>query len=564
MGRGIVSGAIWGAIASVLILAVASLLAGQPAGNAPPEAPQVAAPEAGMVAEPGAAPETETPAVSAEETSGETPEVAVAPEVEASAPRADTEPGPAPVAGEIADHLAAPEAGNAPDLAGSGETPVLPNPQSRVPQAPGAEETASISSDPAQPAAPEIETAEALPDPDEEIAAVEEPPVAVADPVVAAEDPAGGAVADPETSAEEASAAESAPPGAPDAAEVAPETAQVAEADTGAEPGAVPPEAEPESAATPDEAPETETAENVTPEPAETESAAPATETADAETTESEPAMPRVALAGEESGLPGADTGVVVRRLGGQTPEPTPAPEETDEVLTVEELPDDAPALVRYAETFENAAGLPTMAIVIVDDGSLDGAVTALGGLPFPVSVGVDPGRSGAAESAAAYRAAGFEVVAVPTLPEGASPSDVEVTLGAAFETLPEAVALLDAGEAGLRGPGAVAAQAMAALAAEGRGFVTVSQGLNAPLRAAEAAEVPSAVILRDLDGDGQEARVIRRFLDQAAFRARQESGVVMLARARPDTISALILWGTANRRGQVALVPVSAILRGE
>ena len=71
-------------------------------------------------------------------------------------------------------------------------------------------------------------------------------------------------------------------------------------------------------------------------------------------------------------------------------------------------------------------------------------------------------------------------------------------------------------------------------------------------------------VDVRDLDAEGQDARVIRRFLDQAAFRARQESGVVMLGRVRPDTISALILWGTANRAGQVALVPVSAVLRGE
>jgi len=49
--------------------------------------------------------------------------------------------------------------------------------------------------------------------------------------------------------------------------------------------------------------------------------------------------------------------------------------------------------------------------------------------------------------------------------------------------------------------------------------------------------------------------------MDQAAFKARQESGVVLLGRVRPDTISALNLWGNANRAGQVAMAPVTAVL---
>jgi polysaccharide deacetylase 2 family uncharacterized protein YibQ len=52
----------------------------------------------------------------------------------------------------------------------------------------------------------------------------------------------------------------------------------------------------------------------------------------------------------------------------------------------------------------------------------------------------------------------------------------------------------------------------------------------------------------------------VRRFVDQAAFRARQVSGVVLVGRVRPDTISALIWWGMANQDDQVAVVPVSAV----
>ena len=98
-------------------------------------------------------------------------------------------------------------------------------------------------------------------------------------------------------------------------------------------------------------------------------------------------------------------------------------------------------------------------------------------------------------------------------------------------------------------------------LAAQGRGFITVSQGLNFATRAAEQAGVHAGVVYRELDSDDQDARVIRRFVDQAAFRARQESGVILVGRVRPDTISALILWGTANQDDLVSVVPISAVL---
>jgi len=129
------------------------------------------------------------------------------------------------------------------------------------------------------------------------------------------------------------------------------------------------------------------------------------------------------------------------------------------------------------------------------------------------------------------------------------------------FATLPETIALLDIGAAGLQADRIVTEQAMEVLAAQGRGFVTVSQGLNMASRAAEQAGVRSVVVYRQLDDEGQDARIVRRFIDQAAFRARQESGVVLVGRVRPDTISALILWGTANQDDLVAVVPLSAVL---
>jgi polysaccharide deacetylase 2 family uncharacterized protein YibQ len=282
--------------------------------------------------------------------------------------------------------------------------------------------------------------------------------------------------------------------------------------------------------------------------------------------TSTEPAAPRIALQGEVSSLPGGTEAVRVIRPGSDTEAPAAeVPLDPAEAAVAEAAVDEAePALRRYAVSFDNPEAKPLMSVILIDDGGLGGgAVAAVGTVPFPVTVAIDALAADAAAKMAAYRAAGIEVMALAALPEGALPMDVEVTLEAAFAALPDSVALLDAGAGGLQSDRAVTEQAMIRLALDGRGFVTASQGLNMALRSAEAVDVPAAVIYRDLDAEGQDARVIRRFLDQAAFRARQQAGVVLVGRVRGDTISALSLWGTANRAGPVTLAPVSATLLG-
>ncbi|MEN8896397.1 MAG: divergent polysaccharide deacetylase family protein, partial [Yoonia sp.] len=267
------------------------------------------------------------------------------------------------------------------------------------------------------------------------------------------------------------------------------------------------------------------------------------------------PEVPDVVVAEPEvaapAGLQSGDGAVAVNRLGGQA-----APAEA--------AAEKRPALEQFAAVYTGDDAKPLMGILLLDDGSMDGGPPAIASLPFGVTVVLDPAMEGATARMAEYRAAGIEVGVRSQLPDGATPADVEVTLESTFKTLPETVLLLDAGDGGLQNDRAVTAQAMERLAQDGRGLVTVSKGLNMAMRAAEQAEVPANVIFRDLDAEGQDARVIRRFMDQAAFRARQNSGVLLLARVRPDTISALVLWGTANRSGQVALAPVSAILKAQ
>jgi hypothetical protein len=163
----------------------------------------------------------------------------------------------------------------------------------------------------------------------------------------------------------------------------------------------------------------------------------------------------------------------------------------------------------------------------------------------------------------AAFRAVGAEVLAVARLPGGAEPVDVEVFLGGTLATLPEAVAVLDLGEGGLRDRDEVARMALDRLARDGRGAVLAAQGLGGAEQA-QAAGVPAAELLRDLDGAGQDAASIARQLDDAARRAGQSGEAVLLGRLRPDTLDALADWAGGRRAQDVAVAPVSALLAPE
>jgi polysaccharide deacetylase 2 family uncharacterized protein YibQ len=163
-----------------------------------------------------------------------------------------------------------------------------------------------------------------------------------------------------------------------------------------------------------------------------------------------------------------------------------------------------------------------------------------------------------------AYRAEGFEVWALVDLPEAASARDAEATVEVVFAAMPEAVGLFEGVGKGVQVTREAADQVTAILAQTGHGFVAQNRGLNTVQKLAAKSGVPSAVVFRDFDSAGQSPTVIRRFLDQAAFRAGQEGGVVMLGRLREETISALLLWALQSRVSQVAMVPVSGLLKAE
>lgn len=225
--------------------------------------------------------------------------------------------------------------------------------------------------------------------------------------------------------------------------------------------------------------------------------------------------------------------------------------------------PPENPPIAAFAQPFDNPDDRPLMAIVLVDDDKSIGT-EALRDFPYPVTFALDPSDPEATAKMAAHRAAGFETVMIADLAPEATPQDAETAFELWQNSLPETVAILEGARTGFQGNRALSDQVTTIAQTTGWGLVTQSNGLNTAQKLASRAGIPSSVVFRDFDSAGQTPTIMRRFLDQAAFRARQEGGVIMLGRVQPDTVSALVLWGLQDRAQRVALAPISAILTQE
>lgn len=225
-----------------------------------------------------------------------------------------------------------------------------------------------------------------------------------------------------------------------------------------------------------------------------------------------------------------------------------------------------AAALARNALPFA-PDGRPLLAILLIDAGAEAAAPEVLATFPFPVSFAIDPAAPGAADRAAALRAAGFEVLArlpggTASLPPDPSPADVETALESHFATLPMAVGLLAEAPSPLVEPGAAARQALAYLAGSGHGLVLASGRSGSLLQAAGRAGVAAAPVARTLDAGAASGPALKRMLDRAAFAARNEGPAIVLGQGTPAVVRALFEWAATGEAATVALAPVSAVLR--
>jgi len=602
-------GGVWGLVIGGVIVAVASQLAVRHDLRLPqPEARAVETPAGSeFVRE---RPETD-PALPSEETVPAADVAAVTPAVPDPAdgsPSFDTSPAAAP-APAFADpgELSRPDVPRGADVTLTEREGLRPEtagaPEARAPLPPGADRPAEVSRDvPAPPparsaAAPEaVAEASDLPPP---VTAEESPVVAGAGP-----EPVGtvapAALAEADAAAQPAPDAAPAPAPAPVAASVGAEGAGAPEEGAAPQPPAAladTPAAAPVPAAPRGEAPA------AAPELARAEVAAPgeiapgappdvATAATDAaprlvvpdgvapaapETDPTIPENPRLADGGALPQRIGeADERLEIAQAPGAMPEVPSVgigervgtlPGARADAGTAPPLSAPAPAgatgrgaLAEHRRPFEAAGDLARLAVVLLHEG---GPVPDMAELPGEVSFAMDAGLDGAGEIAAAYRAAGREVVLIPSLPAGATPRDVEVALQANLSAIDEAVAVLDPGDAGFQNDRATVGQVVAVIAETGHGLITASRGLNTAQQIAGRFDVPAALVFDDL-GAGTDAGAISRALDRAAFRARQEAGVIILGRADPATLEGLSGWLRGRNAQSLALAPVSAVLDPE
>lgn len=529
MARSSISGFLLGTVVAVGGMAAVSVL--QTLNTPIPEAANVNVPAGSGFDGAREDVATSLPAADPVETTTEATRAdAPAPEDTAGIQGVETTPATAPETGTAEVALSAPASGSdSPDVASAADE----TPRATAPSLPSASADAPVTAVPARPSNPEVgDSTDRL-----ELAAV--PNVDSPDlPVREAAQPSGAA-----PSALTADTPESQP------SAVAPLPSADVAGDV-AEPQASPETSAPDApVVNEDTAPNTATAAR----PQISEEREPAVIVAiPTEEAPKRPALPKVGEAVSDA----PRIGTPASRLTDRTPD------STAEQATPEPAPEQPP-LEKFAADFSNPDNKPLMSIVLIDRGDSDIGLEALAAFPYPLSFAVDVTSPEARARMERYRAAGFDVLALSDIPLGATGADTETLLRAGLRELPEAVAVMEGDGTGLQSDKAVSDQVTAVLQESGHGVVFFAKGLNTAQKLASKNGVAATTVFRDFDNKGQSAVVMRRFLDQAAFKARQQpGGVVMVGRLQAETISALLLWGLQDRATRVALAPISALLQ--
>lgn len=249
--------------------------------------------------------------------------------------------------------------------------------------------------------------------------------------------------------------------------------------------------------------------------------------------------------------------GTRITGLPGQT---TEAPASASGALPE---PETTTALERNSSFDGPLAGAPLMSIVLNDPGLPMPLRRSLAALELPVTIALNPMDPSAAEAAEIYRDAGKEVLILATgLPSGARATDLDITLSAWFDALPQAVGVLDLPRGGFARNTSLTNGVLPLIAQDGHGLLSFSGGLSRISNVAAREGVPHAEVFRVLDDEDQSQFTIRRYLDRAVFQASQIGEVIVFGDATNDaTMEALDMWRSDGRMDQVAVVPVSAIL---
>ena len=216
--------------------------------------------------------------------------------------------------------------------------------------------------------------------------------------------------------------------------------------------------------------------------------------------------------------------------------------------------------LLQKATAFTNPQNKPIFAILLMDDGVI--GLDQLAQFNVPLSVAINPDWPDAPARAERWRAAGFDVLLQsPKLGDAFDFAAIDSLLQGHLLRVPQALGVVDVPQGGFQGNRRLSVQIAQGLGSARAALVTFDGRINAAHEIALGASLPAAVVFRDIDAAHEDAEMITRYLERAAFKAAQTGQIVVAGRVSPQTLAALGQWLAGDWAGQLALAPISAVL---
>ncbi len=248
-----------------------------------------------------------------------------------------------------------------------------------------------------------------------------------------------------------------------------------------------------------------------------------------------------------------------------ESPKEDPAPESPKE----EDKISDGNALIFNAIEF-SGSDRPLMGVILEDIGAKGLDIDKLQTLNAPITIAIRTDAPDASERALAYRAAGFEIIAMAPKERTAAlnialnPDQVKDALDVLFTSVPNAVGLIDNPLAKLQKNSRTSDVVVDSFVETGHGLITYAKGLNSVDRSAKSKGVKASKVSRILDVNRENKALIARYLDRASLDAGRDGNAIILGTTAKDTVAALASWILSSKGQSVAIAPASAVLLGK
>ncbi len=249
---------------------------------------------------------------------------------------------------------------------------------------------------------------------------------------------------------------------------------------------------------------------------------------------------------------------------------PSITPEEP-EVTTpdAKEEVQDGNALEFNATAFEGS-DRPLMGVILQDIGDKGLKIEDLKKLNAPITIAIDADMQNASERALAYKAAGFEVVAMAPSDRTAAlniarnSQEVNDALDVLFTSVPNAIGMIDNPLAKLQKNSRTSDVVVDNFVETGHGLITYAKGLNSVDRSAKSKGVKASKVSRILDANRENKALMLRYLDRVSLDAGRDGEVIILGTTSKETVAVLAGWIFSSKGQSVAIAPASAVLLGK